>query len=360
MPHHHPARSPKHLHAATPPVPCPPAGYLNFPADDYAHPGAPSEWWWHVGTLRAGERIFGFEINAQTFMASATESVYFVEVMLTDVANQTHFSNVVAVSADPDWAESNPAQPWYVRLSDEAGANSISMTAAADPGQNMVVDAAFIDPTASSPVPISFSLSLSQQGPPLQIWGTGVSPTPPKPGGVTTNNYYYSFTRLQASGTLTIAGESFEVSGLTWMDHEYGFFGTATQPVTWMLQAMQLTNGFHIHHYYSFEGQPPKPNQTVSSFATIQGLDGALYYQTDCTMTMGDRLWMSPSGKFYFMEFTARIPDFGAELIVTALVENQLFNYPGGTPETYEGVASVSGTFEGTAVTGTGWIEQNF
>ena len=38
---------------------------IELPRDQYAHSGAPTEWWWHVGTLESADgRKFGFEINA--------------------------------------------------------------------------------------------------------------------------------------------------------------------------------------------------------------------------------------------------------------------------------------------------------
>ena len=37
---------------------------LSLPKDMYLHQGAPTEWWWHTGTLRAGNRTFGFEVSA--------------------------------------------------------------------------------------------------------------------------------------------------------------------------------------------------------------------------------------------------------------------------------------------------------
>ena len=51
-----------------PPAPVPPSDVvLTLPKDMYLHLGAPTEWWWHIGTLRAGNRTFGFEINAASF-----------------------------------------------------------------------------------------------------------------------------------------------------------------------------------------------------------------------------------------------------------------------------------------------------
>ena len=71
------------------PLPVPPSDVvLRLPQDMYLHEGAPTEWWWHIGTLRAGERVFGFEINAASFEG---QGFAFTQVMLSDVARDTHY-----------------------------------------------------------------------------------------------------------------------------------------------------------------------------------------------------------------------------------------------------------------------------
>jgi predicted secreted hydrolase len=60
------------------------------------------------------------------------------------------------------------------------------------------------------------------------------------------NNYYYSLTHLQATAPFPSAPKRLAVTGVTWMDHEYGAFGSAQNPVKWILQAMQLDNGARI------------------------------------------------------------------------------------------------------------------
>jgi predicted secreted hydrolase len=66
-----------------PPFPIPSSkSVIHLPADHYLHPTAQTEWWWHVGTLKAGDRTFGFEINAAAFYLN---KVMFTQVMLTEV-----------------------------------------------------------------------------------------------------------------------------------------------------------------------------------------------------------------------------------------------------------------------------------
>ena len=332
------------------PRPVPPGDVvLHLPKDMYLHPGAPTEWWWHTGTLRSGARVFGFEINAASF---AQDGFGFTQVMLTDVEANRHYQSTVPVlppAYDPDtWAESDDTKNWYARLAD------VSMAApVGDPTQNMAVKAGLTD--EASGVQVAFDLLLSQEGRPFFVWGTGQNPG--SSGGLQTSNFYFSLTRLHASGAIELAGESFPVSGITWMDHEYGAFGTLANPVNWILQDMQLDNGFCLSNSGSLvDGRVPELGKPFASDATVQGPDGAMYFVPSSVTPVG-RVWTSPvSGQTYFMELHVEIPAFDASLVVTSLVDSQEFPVPNSP--VYEGVAVAHGTFRGQQTGGTAWNEQ--
>jgi predicted secreted hydrolase len=228
----------------------------------------------------------------------------------------------------------------------------------------MQVEAVMVDTVTQAVV--KFSLNMSQEGRPLFVWGRGVLDYPEKPGGLQQNNYYYSLTRVHTEGTLTLGNDVFAVEGLTWMDHEYGYFGDAANPALWFLQTMQLDNGVHISHYTTFTTSSPAPqlDVPVQSNATIEFPDGTTYYQTDCTMTPTGKTWTGPTGVVFFMEFKVEIPSFDAVLHVVSLMDAQDFPFPtapGDKPtgrDTYEGVAKAAGTFKGEQVHGTAWSEQ--
>lgn len=407
---------------------------LQFPADHYAHPGAPTEWYWHIGTLKAGDRTFGFEINAASYVGQG--GFAFSQVMLTDVANARHYQRttpfLIGVFDCATWASSDPSQDWYVSLGDPANAVSqiivtnagsgytsapdvtitggggtgasaaanlngsggiasidlwhagsgytsapevtitggggrgataqaihsfVAMNASkTDPTQNMSVRAHLVD-TATSSV-ITFDLTVSQEGPPFLVLGTGLIPVPHTCGSaLQTNNFYYSLTRLHASGTITIDGEAFAVSGVTWMDHEYGAFASSGRPVKWILQDMQLDNGVCISNFSLDE---PDLGEETQSIATVQYPGQPTMWVL--TKTTPRKPWTSKvSGKTYFMELDVKIepglifwwPE--ATLTVTSLVDEQEFP---GTGSVYEGVASVTGVFNKQPVTGTAWNEQ--
>lgn len=418
----------------TGPVPVPPEDVvLSLPKDMYLHLGAPTEWWWHTGTLRAGSRLFGFEINAASFVG---QGFAFTQIMLTDVEGGRHYQRMTVftppLAFDPArWAESDPSQDWYAQLGDPEnqltgiavtnpgsgytsdpsvvisggggsggaaiavrgsngsiativvvnpgsgytspptvtiqGGGGSGATARAfqsyavmhapkeDPTQNMRVQALLSDDPSFSQV--RFDLTMSQQGRPFFVWGTGIVP-----GGVCcdldTNSFYFSLTRLQASGTIEIDGEVFAVEGLTWMDHQYGYFGTSEDPVRWVLQDVQLDNGFTLSNYSRLEDGRPELNKQSKSTATLQDAAGNIYY-VETNFTPFGRTWTSPvSGNEYFLQFRVEIPDFEATLIVTSLFDDQEFSLP--TAPIYEGIALAEGEFQGRHVRGTAWIEEDF
>lgn len=326
------------------PVPIPPSkSVIHLPADHYLHIGAPTEWWWHIGTLKSGDRTFGFEINAASFKAFG-----FTQVMLTDVDKKLHFQRTTTVSSfNPDtWAEHDPAKDWFVKLGE------VTMQAPqSDPTRNMRVTAQLVDEATNTTV--AFDLLLSQQGPPFIVWGTGVMPPSDEPT-LQNNNFYYSLTRLAASGSISIGGEKLEVTGVTWMDHEYGAFGTEEHRPNWILQDVQLSNGVCISN---FTLDAPELDKKTPSLATVQRADGTTYFVNSSVTPTGATWTSHESHATYFMELKVEIPAFEATLLVSSLVDSQEFPMGEGAA-VYEGVAGATGTFEGKEVSGTAWSEQ--
>lgn len=328
------------------PVPIPPSrSVIHLPADHYLHLGAPTEWWWHIGTLKAGDRTFGFEINAASFQLFG-----FTQVMLTDVDKNRHFQQTTPCpppAFDPKtWAEHDPAKDWFVKL------GTIDMRAPqSDPTRHMRVTAQMVDEVTGTKV--AFDLTLSQEGPPLIVWGTGVHPPPPPEPDLQRNNFYYSLTRLAASGSISVGGEKLDVTGATWMDHEYGLFGSPQERPKWILQDMQLSNGVCISNYTT---DSPELDKKTASQATVQRADGTTYFVSSSVTPLG-ATWTSPvTGATYFLRLKVEIPAFEATLFVSSLVDSQEF--PVMLGPVYEGVADAVGTFEGKDVSGPAWSEQ--
>jgi predicted secreted hydrolase len=166
--------------------PIPPSqSVIQLPKDHYLHIGAPTEWWWHTGTLKSGNRTFGFEINAASLKyqpndPSGTGPIPYglAQVMLTDVSNGRHFEKTTIYAPpffNPDtWAEHDPSKDWSVEL------GNLSMIAPQVEPTDMTVKAGFED--ADTGTNVQFDLRLTQNGPPFIVWGTGcllyTSPSP--------------------------------------------------------------------------------------------------------------------------------------------------------------------------------------
>jgi predicted secreted hydrolase len=237
--------------------------------------------------------------------------------------------------------------------------NSLTMTAPqADPSKDIRVQAVLVDDDTLEEV--EFDLTFSQQGRPFWVWGTGIVPTATEQS-LAKDNYYFSYTNLEASGTITIGGTEYPVTGTTWMDHEYGNFGDGTSDgrVRWLLQDMQLDNGYTISNAGIIgPGFKPEIGVPVDAYATLQDPDGQLYY-VQTTITPVGELWTSPrSGTAYAQQFRVEIPSFDADLTVTTRLQDQEF-VVAGSP-IYEGTAEPSGEFLGEQVSGDAWIEQAF
>lgn len=410
---------------------------LEMPKDMYRHNGAPTEWWWHIGTLRAGERVFGFEINAASFIG---QSFAMTQVSLSDVDSGRHYDRTQIYVAQPvgvfdvsTWAEGDPGKDWYARLGDpgwlvggfsvtergsgytspptvrieggggtggagiavlgadggidmialvnpgsgytspptvtlEGGGgtgasavavrNHVSMTAPqADPTRDIHVQSTLVDEETLTE--IEYDLTFSQEGRPFYEFGTGVNPTSTVQS-LAEDNYYFSFTRLAASGTITIDGTAYEVSGTTWMDHEYGNFGSGGDGhIRWLLSDIQLDNGYTLTNPGLIgPGYKPEIGVAVDAQTTIQDPDGAIYFVA-ATLTPVGELWTSPrTGQTYAQQFRIDIPSFDASLTVTTRVQDQEFIVPGAP--VYEGTADVEGRFLGKQVGGDAWMEQAF
>ncbi len=331
---------------STPVIQLPRDMYLHVPTS-YKAGGCPTEWWWHVGTLKSDEgRVFGFEVNAAAFYPLG-----FTEVMLTDVQNQKHYQQTKKGVAIPElWAESDPSKDWFVNLED------VTMTAPqADPTQNMRVKAKLVDGEKI----VNFDLTLSQKGSPLIVWGTGVQPPAPPVPTLGNNNFYFSLTRLQAKGTITVETkgtdvfEKHHVSGITWMDHEWGkFSGSHGKSIKWILQDMQFSNGVCLSNYSLKE---PKLNESSSGMATIQLNENEPSYYVETTLTPTKSITLE--GKEYFTEISVVIPTYGISAVVKSLMPDQTFGR-----SVYEGVGTVTGSMKVGVkienIQGTAWIEQ--
>lgn len=186
-----------------------------FPQDHGAHPEFQTEWWYYTGNVATDKgRRFGYQFTifrrAISPRAQATDSefrandIYMAHFTMSDIADEDFYHDVryarggaglAGAAIEPFyrvWLED-----WEV-LAEDDNANKLHISAA---GDGFAID-----------------LRLYQMKRPALQGDRGLSPKSAEIGNA---SYYYSLTRLLTEGGITIGGNTYDVSGQSWMDHEF-------------------------------------------------------------------------------------------------------------------------------------------
>lgn len=312
-----------------------PPPLVHLPADQAAHPGSQNEWWYVVGHLRQGSRTFGYEVTTLRFSHLALpgslegttgSTIYRTDVAITDETGKRFHQKVTYYF------------PQSARVSSRAldvHVGSVSLTGASP--RNMTLHASMPSGT--------ISLHLSSRRPVMNVGGRGYLRFA---NGFT---YYYSLTDITTSGALTVGGRRYPVSGVSWLDHQWGNW-TWTTVGGWTWMAIQLKNGVQFSLFDVRSGK-----SRVRGVSALMA-DGRLRTLRDVRIESHGS-WRSPhTGGLYPSGWTVRIPSFHATLTVTPTVRDQELVAPSQPEGSYwEGSGRVTGTFGGKAVTGDSYTE---
>jgi predicted secreted hydrolase len=170
-------------------------------------------------------------------------------------------------------------------------------------------------------------------------------------------SYYYSLTRMQTEGELTVNGKSEKVRGLTWMDHEFGSNQLREDQVGWDWFSIQLDNQTELMLYLM-----RRKDGSVDPYSsgTLVGADGVARHllNQDYRIHVLER-WKSPmSGATYPMKWKVTIPSESVELdVLPAFPEQELITNRSTRVTYWEGAVQIRGTARGRSVVGNGYVE---
>lgn len=314
-----------------------PAATISLPADAAMHPSAETEWWYVVGHLhdRAGH-AFGYEIvtfkfaNLKRYVASATTTtVYRTDVALTDEHNHRFVSSVTYLAPHPPATRMSTAH-----LNVRAGAASFQQSGSG------------AYHFAEQMTGVTLSVSALPVRPPLLVGGTGVVPM-----GTQGSSYYYSLTRLTTTGTLTYGGATVPVSGISWMDHQWGTWDWRGL-VGWDWMALQLDQGLDLNLSQFTRGHARLKIVTYQP----QGSPHALV-QPATLDVLGH--WVSPVSHIrYPAGWRVRVPALKLDVVVTPTVAGQeMVNTFAKQQSYWEGSCTVRGTLAGKPISGLAYTE---
>lgn len=322
---------------------------FTFPSDHGAHPEYRTEWWYYTGNLiDAGGNRFGYQL---TFFRSAltpelpdrpsdlaTNQIYMAHFAITDVSAQQHQSSE-RYSRGAGGLAGAIGEPTYRVWLDDWSVHEV------EPGVTRLQAA-----VETAEGLLALDLTLRQTGAPVLHGDAGLSQKGPEAGNA---SYYYSLVQIKTSGTVTLSGKITEVTGVSWMDHEFGTSALSKNAVGWDWFSVQLENGMAL----MFAQVRTKERGVLDAFTgTLVLPDGKQQTITtnDFVVETLDQ-WTSPrTGILYPSVWHVTLPPFDLALTLTPLVQDQemqvSFVY-------WEGAVAVKATVGGEIVQGVGYVE---
>ena len=162
--------------------------FVHLPADQAAHPHVANEWWYTVGHLYSQGHEYGYEVTLFPFGLA--------EIAITDVTGHKFYTHTFLYKAGQYSVSSKQLDVRMPAATLSGPMNDMHLTATLPQGH--------------------LDLRLNAKGPTNYMNGTGLIPF------LKGSSYYYSLPDLQTSGTLTLNGKTSTVTGLSWLDRQWG------------------------------------------------------------------------------------------------------------------------------------------
>ncbi|NDV62784.1 carotenoid 1,2-hydratase [Puniceicoccales bacterium CK1056] len=304
-----------------------PGSQLEFPRAHGSHPDYKIEWWYLTGHLftESGMR-FGYQAtffrtalkkpSEQTVSEFGSSQLYLTHMALTDIeGGQFYFEERLSREGWDAWARTD-------RLDVRNG--NWSLVAKTDDVSEMQLQ-------ASVDSDVRWRLSLQADKPLIRFGEDGTSRKGPDPEA---RSYYLSFTRLKTSGTVSIEGEEYKVTGLSWMDHEIASNQLDPDYVGWDWIAIQLNDGWEVKAYLLRER-----DGTPSFYSALIWIapNGSTYYRTVSGFEwVKPSFWESPATQAQYpnspqIKTTHPVTEKPVTLQFVPLLDDQELTLPGTT-----------------------------
>lgn len=337
-------------------------GYqFSFPRDHDAHPDTGIEWWYYTGNLEteAGRR-FGYQLTffrigvvrePRNSSRWALRDLYMAHFAISDIAQESFHSFERINRAGIGWAgaemtdKDKPPQkasrlPVAVRVWNEDWETRI------EDGKHSL---------RADEEGFSIDLTLTKSKPEVVHGEDGVSQKGSSAGNA---SHYYSLTRLQSTGKIAVDGQSFNVTGESWMDHEFGTSFLDDQQVGWDWFSIQLEDGRDLMLFEIRRSDGTIDPRSSGTLVEPNG-DARHLSHEDFSLAPG-RKWPSPeSGANYPVSWEIVLKKYNnLRLSVIAAFDDQELHTPASTGVTYwEGSVLIEGESGEQKARGRGYLE---
>jgi len=291
---------------------------VSFPVDEGSHSSAVLEWWYGNFILK-GEDDHEYGAMVGYFKPSMRI------ISILDIDNQVFYHDVHFGGYGVEYAEGKMDVNWE--------GDRWWRTDPDNPTYRL---------DSYNEIACKFDLVSEKQ--PLLVGGTGLSEN---------GMYYYSLTRLKVEGDLEIQGVTVPVTGIGWLDHQWG---NPRDNRGWDWFSAQLDNNAELIFW-----QTVKEDETIDyRDLTVDFPDEKIFDTRDISL---ERLetWTSPhTGRTYGTRWRMIEKKYDIDLTIEARFDDQ--EILSGLPiipmtNFWEGNTIISGTFKGKPVTGVGYAE---
>jgi predicted secreted hydrolase len=336
-------------------------GYsYSFPRDHASHPDYKIEWWYYTGNVKAKDgRRFGYQVTFFRVGVDpapsnpskwAVRDLFMTHLAISDPAGRRYRYAEKLSRGGPGLA--GAATDRYRVWNDDWTAmlagigDQGSGIGGQGPGSRHLIKAASAQ--------AGIDLALDEGKAPVIHGLGGISQKGAQAGNA---SHYYSLTRMPTRGSITVDGERFEVTGDSWMDHEFGTSFLEPGQRGWDWLSIQLADGRELMLYQlrrdDGSRDPRSSGTLVDADGKTKHLDVAAF-----SLAPGPATFKSKNGAVYPTEWSIAIPSERLALKVTTPLNDQELALERSTGVAYwEGTIDVAGTRAGQPITGAGYLE---
>jgi predicted secreted hydrolase len=323
-------------------------GYrYEFPRDYFSHPDFQTEWWYYTGNLKSAEgHKFGFEL---TFFRQAVsrdpaktsswdvKDLYLAHLALSDLDGGKFYHG----------ERTNRSGPGIAGVSETGGriwnGNWQIRSEGSDQKLQAIQERFQLD------------LTLHSEKPPVIHGEHGVSQ---KGEGGGRASHYISLTRLATTGSIELDGRKFEVSGTSWMDHEFFTQQLAADQTGWDWLSLRLADNTELMLFHIRRKDGSIDPHSAGTYIDAQGSTTHLHESDFVLEPLAERWKSLATGADYPVRWKIAVPNLGIELEVKTPLESQeLTGKTKLAPNYWEGAIVLSGKRNAQTMSGVGYLE---
>jgi predicted secreted hydrolase len=314
-----------------------PGKTIAFPRDAGSHPGHRLEWWYVTGNLETKRGPMGFQVTFFRFANPDAESnpsrfspkqLLFAHAALADPSKGKLLADQRAARAVEGVADASVSDT-DVRIDDWSLAREGRGYRTRVAGESFALDLAF---EPAQPVLLQGDRGFSRKGP-----------------GAPQASYYYSEPHLRVTGRVSPQGESLDVTGMAWLDHEWSSELLAQEAQGWDWLGANLDDGGALMAF-RMRGKDGAPIWAAATYRSPGG-ESKSFGPADVSFAPR-RTWKSPRTNTAYPVAT-QVTVGSMKWTIEPLMDDQELDARSSTGTVYwEGAVRVSG-----AANGRGYLE---